>query len=304
MAIPSKLQPMKWFSLFWVIRGYNILIISIAQYFSAVFIISENPSQKAVLLDYRLLLLVSASCLSIASGYIINSFYDSKKDLINKPNQYALTLLVRQETKLKVYFALNFMTALLSLIVSWKACLFFSIYIFLIWFYSHKIKKMLIWGNLMAAFMAIMPFFIILLYYKNWQYFFVAHATFLFLLLLIKEIIKDLENIKGDLANNYQTIPIVFGEKAAKKSIMVLCLLTIIPVYVLVEIHEVGYMDIYFYLCLIAFIVFIKKIFEYQTKEAYSKSHLFIKFLIVAGVFSILLINPSIFYKFFNWFSK
>jgi 4-hydroxybenzoate polyprenyltransferase len=304
MATQFKLQPMKWFSLFSVIRGYNILIISIAQYFSAVFIISESTSQKAVLLDYRLLLLVSASCLSIASGYIINSFYDSKKDLINKPNQYALTLLVRQETKLKVYFCLNFIAALLSLIVSWKACLFFSIYIFLIWFYSHKIKKMLIWGNLMAAFMAIMPFFIILLYYKNWQYFFVAHATFLFLLLLIKEIIKDLENIKGDLANNYRTIPIEFGEKAAKKSIMVLCLLTIIPVYVLVEIHEVGYMDIYFYLCLMAFIVFVKKIFEYQTKEEYLKSHLFIKFLIVAGVFSILLINPSIFYKFFNWFSK
>jgi 4-hydroxybenzoate polyprenyltransferase len=63
--------------------------------------------------------------------------------------------------------------------------------------------------------------------------------------------IKDLENIKGDIANDYKTIPVKFGEEFTKKIITGLTVLTIFPVYLLVEIYDVGYMDIYFYVSLI-----------------------------------------------------
>lgn len=76
-----------------------------------------------------------------------------------------------------------------------------------------------------------------------------AHAVFLFLLLLIREMIKDLENLKGDLVTDYRTIPVLYGEKISKQIITALTILTIVPVYVLVNIHDVGYMDIYFYVC-------------------------------------------------------
>ena len=86
-------------------------------------------------------------------------------------------------------------------------------------------------GNMTAAFLAVLPFFAILLYYKNIYPQIFAHANFLFLLLIIREIIKDLENIKGDIANDYQTIPVMFGESTAKKIITLLTVLTIIPIY-------------------------------------------------------------------------
>ena len=133
------------------------------------------------------------SRLTIASGYIINSFYDSKKDLINRPNKSILDRLISQKTKLSVYFTLNFAVAFLAIFISWRAFLYFSVYIFLIWFYSHKVKKFVIIGNLMATLMAILPFFALLLYYKNFYEVIICHATFLFLLLLIREMIKDLE---------------------------------------------------------------------------------------------------------------
>ncbi len=285
---------MKFISLFSVIRGYNIPIIILAQYFSAIFILAPEKRPLSILLDFHLFLIVFVSSLTIASGYIINNFYDSKKDLINRPNKSMLDRLISQKTKLQVYFSLNFIVAFLAIFVSWRAFMFFSVYIFLIWYYSHKIKKHPIIGNLTAAFLAILPFFAILLYYKNLYEVIFGHATFLFLLILIREMIKDLENIKGDLANDYKTIPIIYGETVSKKIITALTIATIIPIYVLIEIFDVGYMDIYFYSCLFILIFFVLRLWKSNTKEQYLLLHNVLKFLIVAGVFCIILINPRV----------
>jgi 4-hydroxybenzoate polyprenyltransferase len=302
----NKLVIKKIISLFSVVRGYNIPIIILAQYLSAIFILAPEKRALAILLDFHLFILVFASSLTIASGYIINSFYDSKKDLINRPAKSMLDRLVSQKTKLNVYFTLNFIVALMAMFVSWRAFLFFSVYIFLIWFYSHKIKKLPFIGNLMSAFLAVLPFFAILLYYYNQIPFeeienyssqlavIFTHASFLFLLLLIREMIKDLENLKGDFADGYTTIPVVYGENSSKKIITALALCTVIPVYILIEIYDVGYMDIYFYGCLIVLIFFLLSLQKASSKEAFLRLHNLLKFLIVAGVFCIVLINPEV----------
>lgn len=296
---------MKIISLFSVVRGYNIPVIILAQYLAAIFILSTDIRALDVLLDFNLFVIVFASAITIASGYIINSFYDSKKDLINKPNKTMLDRLVSQKTKLQVYFGLNFLVFLMAMLVSWRAALFFSSYIFLIWFYSHKIKKYPIVGNIMAALLAVLPFFGILLYYfkidgllenvQNEKYYVIfAHASFLFLLILIREMIKDLENIKGDMAQNYRTLPVILGESFSKKVITFLIICSIFPVYILIEIYDVGYMDIYFYVSFIVLIFFIMKLWNSNSKENYLLLHNIIKFIIVAGVFSIILIKPSV----------
>lgn len=302
-----KLLVMKIVSLFSVVRGYNIPIIILAQYLSAIFILAPEKRALDILLDSYLFLIVFASAITIASGYIINNFYDSQKDLINRPNKSMLDRLVSQKTKLSVYFTLNFIAVLMALIVSWRAFLFFSAYIFLIWFYSHKIKRYAIVGNLTAAFLAVLPFFAILLYFFYHQISFdeienhrshfaviSAHAMFLFLLLLIREMIKDLENLKGDLANDYHTIPILFNEIVSKQIITGLTFLTVLPVYVLIDVYDVGYMDVYFYVCFAAMIFFLLYLWKSNSKEQYLLLHNVLKFLIVSGVFCIVLINPSV----------
>ncbi|WP_395045205.1 geranylgeranylglycerol-phosphate geranylgeranyltransferase [Flavobacterium sp.] len=290
----AKLNLLKTLSMFSVIRGYNIPIIALAQYLSAIFILAPEKGALSVLLDFNLFIIVVASSLTIASGYIINNFYDSKKDLINRPNKSRIDRLVSQKTKLQVYFTVNFAVALIAFFVSIRAVLFFSVYIFMIWFYSHKLKKYPIIGNLTASLLAVLPFFAILLYYKNLYPQIFAHATFLFLLILIREIIKDLENIKGDIANDYQTIPVKFGEVFAKKTITFLTIFTIIPVYFLVEIYDVGFMDIYFYISLIILIFFLIFLWKANNKIQYLQLHNILKFLVVSGVFCIILINPDV----------
>jgi 4-hydroxybenzoate polyprenyltransferase len=133
-----------------------------------------------------------------------------------------------------------------------------------------------------------------LLYYKNLYPQIFAHAALLCLLLLIREIIKDLENIKGDIANGYLTIPVKYGEVFAKKIITVLTISTIIPVYFLVEIYDVGYMDIYFYVSLIVLIFFLSLLWKSTSKLHYLRLHNLLKFVVVSGVFSIVLINPEV----------
>lgn len=292
----NKRLLMKCVSLFSVVRGYNIPIIFLAQYLSAIFILAGDMRALHVLLDPLLLCIVLASAITIASGYIINNFYDSQKDLINRPRKSLLDRLVSQGTKLRVYFTLNFIAVGIAFIVSWRAAAFFSVYIFLIWFYSHKVKKYLLVGNLMSTLLAIFPFFVILLYYKNFEPVIFGHATFLWLLLLMREIVKDLENLTGDLANNYHTIAVEYGESKSKQAFTTASLLTLIPVYLLIERYDVGYMDLYLYVSLIVLTVLNILLWKKSEKSRYLLVHNGIKALIVAGVFCIVLIDPGVLY--------
>lgn len=285
---------LKFFSMFSVIRGYNILVIIIAQYLASIYILAHDKPLRQVVLDVNLFLLVLASAATIAGGYIINNFYDSEKDLINRPIKSKLDKLVSQNTKLSFYFVLNFLAVIMVSYVSFRAVIFFSIYIFAIWFYSHKLKKLPFIGNLTSAILTIMPFFAIFMYYKNFETVIFVHAIFLFLLISMRELTKDLENITGDLTQNYHTIPVVYGEVVSKRMLTVLAILTLIPTYLLLFKFEIGYMYIYFYLSIVLLLVFLVLLWKSKTKLHYLLGHSILKFIIVLGVFSILLIDINL----------
>ncbi|WP_151893236.1 geranylgeranylglycerol-phosphate geranylgeranyltransferase [Patiriisocius marinistellae] len=286
---------LKFFSLFSIVRGYNILVIVIAQYLTSIFILAPQLPLRQVLLDVNLLMLILASAAAIAGGYIINSFYDSEKDLINRPRKTMLDKLVSQQTKLTGYFVLNFMSVFFASYVSFRAVVFFSIYIFGIWFYSHKLKKFPFIGNLVATLLAVVPFFAIFIHYRNFSEVIFVHATFLFLLISMRELTKDLENIKGDLAQNYRTIPVVYGEKVSKFILTFLSIATLIPAVLLLTSFKLGYMHVYFYLSIIALIVFDVLLWKSNRKLHYIILHNILKFIIVAGVLCIVLIDVDVF---------
>ena len=297
MSILSRRQKyvlLKFFSMFSVVRGYNILVIIIAQYLTSVFIMAKDLPLGKVIFDPRLLLIVLSTAAVIAAGYIINNFYDYEKDLINRPQKSMLDRLVSQNTKLTFYFVLNISAAVMSVLISWRALLFFSAYAFAIWFYSHKLKKLPIIGNLISAILTITPFFAIFVYYKNFESVIFVHAVFLFLLISMRELIKDLENLKGDLALGYKTIPIVYGEKTSKWMITYLVVLTMIPVFVLISSFDIGRMDIYFYLSSVLLVVLLVYVWRAQNHNDYLFLHNGLKFIIVIGVFSIVLIEPQL----------
>jgi 4-hydroxybenzoate polyprenyltransferase len=284
----------KFFSLLSVVRGYNIVVIVVAQYLASIFIFAPEKSLRYILLDLDLYFIVLATICVIASGYIINNFYDVDIDKINRPQKTKIDSIVNQKTKLNIYFFLNFLGFGFGLLVSWRAALFFAIYIFLIWFYSHKLKQYPLIKLFSAAILAILPFFAIFVYFKNFSSIIFTHASFLFFILLIRELIKDLESMEGDIVNNYITIPIKFGEKFSKMLITLIVFLTFSPIYFLLKYPEIGFMKYYFYFSIVVLFIFLILLWRSNSKQNYILLHNILKFLILAGIFSLAFIDTSV----------
>jgi len=281
----------KFLSLLSVVRGYNIAVIVIAQYLTSIYILSYSDSLSEVLLNPTLFLIVLSSSLVIAAGYIINNFYDSEKDVINKPGKFAIDNVVSKRTKLGFYFLFNFLAAVFSLMVSFRAALFMGFYSFLIWIYSHKLKRITFIGNILAAVLAVFPFFAIFLYYGHVSLMILLHASFLYILILVRELLKDMHTYRGDLIYGYQTIPVRYSLNTSRAIITFLVVLCLALAYVLTTFHQVGAMRIYFYFSLGVLAVLEVGLWSLAGVKWYLFQYNIIKFLIVAGVFSIVLIS-------------
>jgi len=257
----------KLLSLLSVIRGYNVLVLILAQYLAAVFIFSPKKSLNFVLLDYQLLFIVLATVCVVSSGYKI---------------------------KLQIYFLLNFLGFVFGYLISWKAGLFFAIYIFAIWLYSHKLKKHPFVGLISASVLTILPFFAIFVYYKNFSKIIFVHATFLFFILLLRQLIKDLENLRGAMANNYRTFPVKYGERNTRKLGIVFIVSTFIPITILLNYPGIGYMRYYFLLSLIMLIFIGYFLWKSNLKRHYVLLHNILKLMLLLGILSLLFIDPSL----------
>jgi 4-hydroxybenzoate polyprenyltransferase len=295
MFTPKLNTPIiKFFSFLSVIRGYNILVLIVAQYLAAIFIFSPSKTLRNTLFDLHLLYIILATICVVASGYLINDFYDAKLDRINRPLKARIDNYVRQSTKLKLYFILNFMGVVFGFLISARAALFFAIYIFAIWCYSHKLKKYPLLGVLSATMLTILPFFAVFVYFKNFSSIIFMHASFLFLVIMIRELLKDLQSMKGAVIHNYDTFPIVYGEKKTKLVCLFLLTLTVFPIVILFSFPALSYMRYYFYIAFIVF--FFLGIYLWKSSELkhYRMMHNVLKILLLIGVFSIIFIDTSL----------
>ena len=158
-----------------------------------------------------------------------------------------------------------------------------------IFLYSIKISKYLFLRNFLSVILVVTPFFAITVYYKNFSLEILTHAIFLFFVILIKELIKDLENIKGDFTMNYKTVPVVYGEKWTKIYIS-LYIFFVIGISINLIFNYEIFMIKYFYVVSISFfIAFSYLLWKYNNKKYYEILHNSIKTLITVGIFSIIL---------------
>ena len=284
----------KLFSLISVIRIYNILVLVLAQYLAAIFIFSPKKSLRNVIFDVDLFYIVLATICVVAAGYIINNFYDVKVDRINRPLKSGIDNYVKQSTKLKLYFTLNFLGFIFGMLISWRAALFFAIYIFAIWFYSHKLKKYPFTGLISATILTILPFFAIFIYFKNFSKIIFVHAVFLFLVIMVRELVKDLQNMKGAIVNNYDTFPIAYGERKTKQFSFFLLTLTLIPIVVLFSYPALSYMKYYFYFSMVVLIYIGFYLWKSSERNQYRKIHNILKMLLLVGVLSLVFIDTSL----------
>ncbi len=281
--------PVQIFSFFALVRVQNILLIGMAFFLTAKYFFAPGKSFWDLFNDHKFIALLLATTISIASGYIINAFYDIKKDMINRPEKTILEQQLSQKKRLNLYFLFNFLVVGIAWFISWRAALFFSFYIFLIWIYSHKFQTIPVLNNIWLTVLSIFPFFGIFLYFKRFNTFIFWHAVFLFFILLIKNVLKDFVNLKGDVVEGKQTIPILYGERMAKHVVLLISLLTIIPVYKLLHFEYIGNMKYYFYLSMVLYATGFT--FFYVSNKYTHWFYLLVKILLAVGVFAVILIK-------------
>lgn len=272
-----------------MVRWYNIFFLALAQYLAVIFILNDPSDWWNTVANPNLHYIVFASLFCVAGGYLINNFYDLEKDLINRPNKTVFEKIVKQSTSLRLYFLFNVIGALLALLVSFHVFLFFSAFIFLLWFYSHKLKKITFVGNMVAALLSITPFFAIFVYYHLEDLLIITYVSFILLVIFIREIIKDLEALKGDVLIGYNTLPVTIGVNKTKWLITGFALLGAVPAVAIF--YKTNFSGISYYLMAGGAGVFVSLAFIWMahTQAHFRAINYLYRLLIIGGILGLML---------------
>ncbi|MFK7968802.1 MAG: geranylgeranylglycerol-phosphate geranylgeranyltransferase [Bacteroidia bacterium] len=163
-----------------------------------------------------------------ATGYWINDVYDFKIDRLNKPDQTIVNAFLSVKKVLTIYFASTFLIASFSIIyLAWykgeyQITIINLLSIALLFLYASYLKRISVVGNLVIA---LLVSFVIFLGGYVWNIMnteLIYTAMFAFIVTMLREITKDIEDIRGDLAFSLQTLPIQIGITATKKVLWVL----------------------------------------------------------------------------------
>lgn len=301
MTAAVKSNFLKLLALFAVVRGYNVAMLVLAMYLTAYFIFSKDTTLSVFFSEWKLHLIVLSSALTISAGYIINNFYDLDKDRIARPISSYISKYINQNFKLSVYLILNLIALTVALSASWRVALFFFVYQFLVWFYSHRLNKVVFINNLFYVVLSMMPFLALLLYYNNFAIIIFFHGLFLGFLLWMQVVSKNMLSYKADLIYDYKTLPVVLGQKQTKMIFSIFILLACAWSLTMSTFPKVGHMKLYFWI--VSFILFLMLIFIWKLKKnwQYMIFNLIFKLLLGIGVISIawIKINPLDLQKFF-----
>ena len=176
--------------------------------------------------------ILGISCLVMA-GYIINGFYDFEKDMINQPKQTVFGRVISKSFCFNSYLALLLSGLLLSAFSGWQVFVFNAVFSFGLWFYSHKLRKKPLTGEVGASLLTIAPFASISSYYVHTNLTILLFIAYIFALTITREVVKRMVSLKGDLIVGEKSIPIIFGIKNCKYIILAFMIASMVMIIVL-----------------------------------------------------------------------
>ncbi len=297
-------------AIFTLIRLPNLVFIFLTQLLSHYFIIQPaviSEGRIPTLSHFYVFLLSFSTVLIATAGYMINDYFDIGIDAINKPGRVTIEKIFKRRAIIFWHVFLNILGLALASYIAFRFlllryALLQLICILLLVFYSTTFKRKLIIGNFVISLLSSMTLITMAAYEPNfellnidfnhckllWMYIF-----FSFLITFIREIIKDIEDVKGDTAQNCQTIPLVWGITTAKKfSYFFIFLLAVL--LLITDIHFFEFNKVLFFflsLCVLLFIFFIsKKIHQATNSIEFHQISTYIKIVTLFGILSMILI--------------
>lgn len=302
-----------------LVRFPNLVIIAFTQYAMRYLVLEPLlPSSTFTLQfgEFQFSLLVLSTILIAAAGYIINDYFDTRTDMINKPDRVVVGVNISRKLSMNLHAVFNIMGIGLGVYLSFyvgipSLSLVFLLSTGLLWFYSTSYKRMFLFGNLTVAFLtAMVPLMVILFEIPllNLEYGEVmlkndasfsflmawvsAFSLFAFLTTLIREIVKDAEDFEGDKAYGMKTLPIVLGTRWTKFIVISLVVITMASLlylllkYIAFSVDPPDYISlVYFGLLLVLPLLFLAiQVLAAKNKKAYSRASLLVKMIMLFGI--------------------
>ena len=300
---------------FRLIRWPNLIFIILTQalfrYCILPFVYLEaHPGYEAIKLSEGLFyLLVLASVCIAAAGYIINDYFDENIDLVNKLPKVIIGKFIKRRSAILLHAVLSVIGLLLSLYIGYKLrnpfIPFFNfIAIMLLVFYSSTFKKKILIGNVIISLLTAWTILVLTLAEYRfrisphdivWQRLLKVsfiYAAFAFIISLIREVIKDMEDIEGDLRYGCKTMPIVWGLPVSKVFagvwiVVLVGTLVAIQLYII----QLGWWISALYtfaLITIPCMWVLKKLYKANTPADFHRLSSVIKLIMLAGIISML----------------
>lgn len=267
-----------------ITRPVNVIIT-----FSVVIVAAIISSEYFVLTGEIFLAAISAALVA-ASGNVINDYFDFEIDKINRSFRPLPAGYLNKNEALFIYIFLSSLAIIISIVISLKAFAIVFITSILLFFYSFYLKQKPLVGNIIVSTSTALAFIYGGMLVGNIALSLIP-AFFAFLINLIREIIKDIEDIEGDRKNNMKTFPIKFGIEKSKFILLVLLILlflaTLVPV--LFKFYKIEYFIIIMFFVNLPLVYFFRTITSEQFLNNISKLSMLIKLTMISGLIAIYL---------------
>ena len=272
-----------------LVRLANLTMIAMAQYLAAFFIVKKGTAFWEVITDPKMFALVFATVCIAASGYIINDYYDVKIDVINRPRSVIIDRILRRREAIGLHFILNAMGTMAALLVSKLIALLVMGASFSLFLYSSLLKRFPLVGNIMIGCLAGASIILPALHYKDGLKMSIVYAVFAGFTNVLREIVKDLEDMKGDAKHGLQTLPILYGMRTTKW-VIYLFILIFVPLLFFLSQHLERNLVMYLWGMAIFVFYFGYKLWFADTRAHFAWLSSYCKFLMMVGMGSMLLI--------------
>lgn len=228
-------------------RFFVAALLTFALYVSTFFLFNQDESFRKFVFDFKVHGIIFCTVLTILAGGIINQFYDLEKDYVVKPFRTRVQSFIKQKYFLYAYLGLSAISLGVAWMISHNVFIFFVVYQFFMWFYSHKLSRVLIVNNLTFVSLTLYPFFGMMVYYETFSKKVFLMAVFLFLILLCIDIVKDTLTRSVDKTFGYTTIPNYFKTRNTKIILISLLIVTMtVSMKIITKTGVEGFMAYYF----------------------------------------------------------
>lgn len=298
----------------------NLVIVILTMFVVRYSVMSEIMEKSSIGMKFTLsaaeyLALIFVVTAITAAGNIINDYFDQKVDKINKPDRVVVGRKVKRRVAIILHQSLNVMALLVSVIVCYATGFYWPLFIplltiSLLWWYSPVLKKKVLVGNVTVALCtACVPLWAAVFeieglkrtysdmlvqpeaFFSQMWLWIVALCFFAFILTLIREAIKDMEDMTGDKEGDYKTLPLVYGEELTRRYVFILMSVFFIAAAAGMS-RLMNKKDlILFAVCIVIPAIYgAVSLYRANNARGYNRASQFVKFMMAGGLIFLILV--------------